>query len=147
MLASTLACLAAVTVAFRMAREQAGPPAQRLGHAGAMLAETRPDLLDASEGRSKLATMADALGVDVVIGGAQGPLLASPSARPFRPLAQPTPGWRRSPGGPELVVALEPGRWAALRPRALHRRLPIHPFFATLGALAIVMAAASYPVA
>jgi signal transduction histidine kinase len=146
MLASTLACLLAVSVAFRFVRDQAGPPAQRLGHAGAMLAETRPDL-DAVDGPTKLATMADALGVDAVIVGADGTMLASPAARPFPPPAHPTPGWRRGPGGPELIVALEPGRWAVLRPRPMRRHLPIHPFFATMVALAVVMAATSYPVA
>jgi signal transduction histidine kinase len=146
MLATTFLCLLAVGVAFRMMRDRSGPPTQRLGHAAAMLAETRPDL-EGDEGRERLCALADALGVDVIVGDAGGPLLASSTPRPFVPPAHPVPGWRRGPMGPTLVVALEPDRWAALRPRLTPRHLPIQPFFATLIVLALFMAVASYPVA
>jgi signal transduction histidine kinase len=148
MLASTFACLFVVGVAFRFLRDPMGAPAQRLGHAAAALAESRPDLdPDPDKARARLVELADALAVDVVIGGDQGPLLASPSARPFPVRESPAMGWRRGPTGPVLTVSLGQDRWAVLRPRAVHRRIPIHPFSAALAALAVVMAAASYPVA
>jgi len=150
LLASTLACLLAVGLAFRLAREHEGPPAQRLGHAAAVLAETRPDL-DPVEGPARLSALADALSVDVVIGDDTGPIVSSspgsPAHHPFTPPPHPALGWRRGPTGPQLVVALGPDRWAALRPRPSHRRLPFPPFTTMLVALAVVMAAASYPVA
>jgi signal transduction histidine kinase len=148
MLASTFACLFVVGVAFRFLRDPMGPPAQRLGHAAAELAESRPDLdPDPEKGRARLAELADALAVDVVVGGDSGPLLASPAARPFPASDHPRVGWRRGPHGPVLTVSLEPDHWAMLRPRVVRGRIPIHPFSATLLALALVMAAASYPVA
>lgn len=146
MLATTLACLIAVSIAFRMLHDQAGPPAQRLGHAAATLAEARPDL-DPTDGNGKVSALAEELSIDIVIGDVSGPLFQSPAARPFRLPPRPMPGWRRGPQGPVLITALEPDRWAALRPRAGRHRFPLQPFSATLVVLAIVMAAASYPVA
>jgi signal transduction histidine kinase len=146
MLGSTLACLLVVGVAFRLLRDQAGPPAQRLGHAAATIAEARPDL-DGADAAGRLNAIADALAVDVIVGDARGPLLRTATARPFSPPLRPVPGWRRGPTGPVLVVALGDDRWAALRPRGGHRRIPLSPFSVTLLALAVVMAAGSYPIA
>jgi len=146
MLATGFLCLLAVGVAFRVVRDRSGPPAQRLGHAAGLLAETRPDL-DLAEGQTKLAALADALAVDVIVGDTSGTLLASPSPRPFPVPAHLRPGWRHGALGPMLVVELEPDRWAALRLRPPRRHLPVQPFFATLIALAAIMAVASYPVA
>jgi signal transduction histidine kinase len=146
LLASTIVCLLAVGLAFRLARDQTGSPSQRLGHAAAVLAETRPDL-DPVDGPAKLAALADLLSVDIVIGDEGGPLLASRVPHPFVPPPRPTLGWRRGPTGPQLVVALGPDRWAALRPRPSHRRLPFPPFTVMLVVLAMAMAVASYPVA
>jgi signal transduction histidine kinase len=147
MLATTLLCLVGVGVAFRYVRERPGSPTQRLGHAAATLAETRPDL-DGEDGRARLAAVADTLSVDVIIGDARGVLMSSPAQRPFPPPARTTPGWRRGgPAGPVLVVELDPDHWAAVRPRPAHRGFPGEPFFMWLLALAVVMALASYPVA
>jgi signal transduction histidine kinase len=146
LLASTIVCLLAVGLAFRLARDQMGPPAQRLGHAAAVLAETRPDL-DGPDGAARLGTLADTLSVDVVIGDDSGPLMASRLPHPFVPPPHPPLGWRRGQNGPQLVVALGPDRWAALRPRTAHHRLPFPPFTTMLVVLAGAMAVASYPVA
>ena len=146
LLASTIVCLLAVGLAFRLARDQAGPPAQRLGHAAAVLAETRPDL-DPVDGPARLAALAETLSVDVVIGDDTGPLLASRVPHPFVPLPHPALGWRHTQAGPQLVIALGPDRWAALRTRPTRRRLPFPPFPAMLVLLAGAMAVASYPVA
>src|SRR5215471_4375455 len=136
LLASTIVCLLAVGLAFRLAREQMGPPAQRLGHAAAVLAETRPDL-DGADAPAKLAGLADALGVEIVIGDDSGPLIASRAPHPFALPPHPPLGWRRGPGGPQLLVALGP--------RPAHRPLP--HFTTMLVVLAVGMAIASYPVA
>ena len=95
MLATGFLCLLAVGVAFRVVRDRSGPPAQRLGHAAGLLAETRPDL-EGAEAQAKLAALADAMAVDVVIGDDSGVLMSSPSPRPFPPLAHIKPGDRKS---------------------------------------------------
>src|SRR4051812_26404396 len=97
MLGTVLLCLLAVGVTFRLVHDHSGPPAQRLGHAAAAVAETRPDL-QGSDGGERLSALADALSVDILIGDQRGVMLASPSARPFPTPQRLSPGWRRGPG-------------------------------------------------
>ncbi|HET6284724.1 MAG TPA: HAMP domain-containing sensor histidine kinase [Polyangia bacterium] len=146
MLISTLGCLLVAGLAFRFLHDKGGPPARRLGHAAAALAEAPLDL-DQPETPAHIAALADELSVDIVAVDAAGRRVASPADRPFPVPTSLVPGWRRGPGGPLLTVSLGGDGWALLRARRPQRGLPIQPFSAALLALAVVMAIASYPVA
>jgi signal transduction histidine kinase len=147
LLASILVCLGLVAVAFRFLREPPPAPVERLRRAGEVLAETRPDVR-APDARQRLDELADELNVDILVGDTSGLSLASTSPRPFAPPRRLQPGWRQGPQGVMLVVDLGDDRWAAVRARGTFRPpRRVHPFFATLIALAVLMSLASYPVA
>jgi len=146
MLVSTVGCLLVAGLAFRFLHDKGGPPARRLGHAAAALAEAPLDL-DQPEAPTHIAALADDLSIDIVAVDAAGRRVASPADRPFPVPPTPMPGWRRGPGGPVLTVSLGSDGWALLRARRPQRGMPMQPFSAALLALAVVMAIASYPIA
>jgi two-component system OmpR family sensor kinase len=146
LLASVFVCLVVAAVAFRFLRDSAGPPGERTQHAAAVLPERLPDV-HAPDARARVLRLADEFGVDIIVGNPAGPLLGVPSPHAFPIPPRIGPGWRRGGAGPVLLTSLGADGWAALRPRGPYRRLRMHPFFATLVALALVMAVASYPVA
>lgn len=146
MLVSTVGCLLVAGLAFRFLHDKGGPPARRLGHAAAALAEAPLDL-DHPAVAAQILALADELEIDIVAVDPHGRRVASRAERPFPVPPSPTPGWRRGPGGPVLTVALGDEGWAVLRARRPRRGLPVQPFSAALIALAVVMAVASYPIA
>ena len=150
LLVSAFLCLAVAAVAFRMLRDAGGPPGERLRRAALSLPEQVPDPR-APDARARLGRWADDLGVDVVIGDEAGPFLGVPSPHAFPIPRHGRGGLRRDRLGPVVVVSLESEKgdivWAALRPHGPHRWIRVHPFFATLVILALVMAIGSYPVA
>lgn len=151
LLVSAFLCLVAAAVAFRLLRDTGGPPGERLRRAAVSLPDALPDPR-APDARARLERWAAARGVDVIVGDENGPFLGVPSPRAF---PVPRHGWgggpRRERGAPVVVVPLESDGdgsvWAALRPHGPYRPLRVHPFFATLVILAVVMAVGSYPVA
>jgi signal transduction histidine kinase len=144
MLVSTVGCLLVAGLAFRLLHDRGLPPARRLGHAAALLAESPP--LSSAELSAQIPALAERLVIDIVAVDADGRVMAFGGDRPVPVPERPTAGWRRGPGGPVLTVALADG-WAVMRARRGPRRLPVHPFSAALIALALVMAVASYPIA
>jgi signal transduction histidine kinase len=146
LLASALVCLSVAAIAFRLLRDSGGPPRERMRRAAVALAERLQDVRGA-DAAPFLKEVAEEFGVDVVMGDEGGPATGIPSARPFPLPPHPVPGWRRDRMGPLLVTPLDGGGWAALRPRAPYRQVRLHPFFATLAILALVMAVGSYPIA
>jgi signal transduction histidine kinase len=146
LLASAFVCLLVAAIAFRLLRDSGGPPAERARRAAVILPERLPDV-HATDAAVRLAQLGDELGVDIIIGDGRGPFLGAPTPHAFVLPHRPAAGWRRERMGPILVMPLDGDNWAALRPRGPYRRIKVHPFFATLVVLAVVMAVGSYPVA
>jgi signal transduction histidine kinase len=146
LLASAFVCLTVAAIAFRLWSRGGGSPVERVQSAGSAIAESVAGL-HAPGVRPRLAQIAAEFGVDIVMGDALGPRVGVPSVRAFPPPARLDPGLRRERGGPTFVVELDDGAWAAVRAQGPYRRLRVHPFFATLLVLAVVMALGSYPVA
>jgi len=146
LLGSAFVCLVVTGIAFRLARDAGGRPGERLQNAARVLPERLPDVR-AADARQRLAAVADEFGVDIIAGDGTGPLLGVPSPRAFAIPRHLNPGLGRDRGSPVLMISLGDDGWAALRPRLAYRRLRMHPFFTTLGILAIVMAVGAYPVA
>jgi len=146
LLGSAFVCLLVTGIAFRLARDAAGRPSERMQDAARVLPERLPSVR-APDARKRLAAVADEFGVDIIAGDSAGPLIGVPSPRAFAIPRHLAPGLGRDRGGPVLMIALGDDDWAALRPRLAYRRLRMHPFFTTLGILAIVMAVGAYPVA
>lgn len=146
LLASAFVCLTVAAIAFRVWSRAGGMPLERVQGAGSAIAELVPGLRGPGV-RPELARIASEFAVDIVVGDVRGPRVGVPSVRAFPPPASLEPGLHRERGGPTLVVALDDGGWAAVRAQGPYRRLRVHPFFATLLVLAVVMALGSYPVA
>jgi signal transduction histidine kinase len=146
LLASAFVCLTVAAIAFRLWSRAGGLPVERVQSAGNAIAESVPGL-HVPGVRPRLAQIAAEFGVDIVMGDALGPRVGVPSVRAFPPPARLDPGLRHERGGPTFVVELDDGGWAAVRAQGPYRRLRVHPFFATLLVLAVVMALGSYPVA
>jgi signal transduction histidine kinase len=146
LLASAFVCLTVAAIAFRLWSRAGGLPVERVQSAGNAIAESVPGLHVLGV-RPRLGQIAAEFGVDIVMGDALGPRVGVPSARAFPPPARLEPGLRRERGGPIFVVELDDGGWAAVRAQGPYRQLRVHPFFATLLVLAVVMALGSYPVA
>lgn len=146
LLVSTFVCLGVAAIAFRMLRDSGGPPRERMRRAALTLADRLPDVRS-PDVATRVAEIGQELDVDIVVGDDSGPLAGFPSVRAVPVAARPSPGWRRDRMGAFLVTALDGGGWAALRATGPYRRLRVHPFFATLVILALVMAVGSYPVA
>ena len=146
LLGSAFVCLIVTGIAFRLARDAGGRPGERLQDAARVLPERVPSV-HAPDARKGIGAVADEFGVDIIAGDDAGPLIGVPSPRAFAIPRHLAPGPGRDRAGPVLMIALGDDGWAALRPRLAYRRLRMHPFFTTLGILAIVMAVGAYPVA
>lgn len=146
LLGSAFVCLVVTGIAFRVARDASGRPSERMQDAARVLPERLPSVR-APDARTRLAAISDEFGVDIIAGDDAGPLIGVPSPRAFAIPRHLVPGLGRDRVGPVLMIALGGNDWAALRPRLAYRRLRMHPFFTTLGILAIVMAVGAYPVA
>lgn len=146
LLGSAFVCLIATGIAFRVAREASGRASDRLQDAARVLPERLPDVR-AADARQRLLAISDEFGVDIIAGDGEGPLVGVPSPRSFAIPRHRSRGLGRDQVGPVLMIALDQDGWAALRPRLAYRHLRMHPFFTTLGILAIVMAVGAYPVA
>jgi signal transduction histidine kinase len=146
LLASALVCLVVAAIAFRLLRDSGGPPAERLRRAAELVSERLPDAR-AADARARLVPIADEFAVEIIAGDDGGPRVGVPSPRAFPFPHRPALGRRRERFGPVLAIPLDGDGWAALRPRGPFRQLRLHPFFATLVVLALVMAVGSYPVA
>lgn len=146
LLGSAFVCLVVTGIAFRVERDASGRASDRLQSAARVLPDRLPDLR-APDARQRLVAVADEFGVDIIAGDGAGPLLGVPSPRAFAIPRHLAPGMGRDRVGPVLMLSLGDDCWAALRPRLAYRRLRMHPFFTTLGILAIVMAVGAYPVA
>jgi two-component system OmpR family sensor kinase len=146
LLASAFVCLLVTGVAFRLLRDVGVAPVERMQQAARALSEQLPDVR-ASDARARIAAIADQFGLDIIAGDASGPLVGVPGPRAFSIPRHLGAGLRHDRIGPVLMTSFEGEDWAALRPRGPYRRLRMHPFFATLAVLAVVMAVGSYPVA
>ena len=146
LLGSAFVCLLATGIAFRMARDAGGRPGERVQNAARALPDRLPDVR-APDARRNLGAVAEEFGVDIIAGDDAGPLIGVPSPHAFAIPRHLTPSLSRDRVGPVLMIALGDEGWAALRPRLAYRRLRMHPFFTTLGILALVMAVGAYPVA
>ena len=146
LLGSAFVCLVVTGIAFRVARDASGRASDRLQNAARVLPERIADVR-APDARQRLVAVSDEFGVDVIAGDEAGPLIGVPSPRAFAIPRHFGPGLKRDRVGPVLMIALGDDGWAALRPRLAYRRLRMHPFFTTLGILALVMAVGAYPVA
>lgn len=148
LLVAVVVALVVVGVAFRALRDHPGAELDHLQRAGSALEAGAPDPR-APNARDALDAIAEAYGVDLIVGEPSGLTLASSSRRPFAPPRRPErPGFRNGPQGPLLVVTLDDDRWGAVRAR--HPGRPphrIHPFFVMLFVLAGIMGVASYPFA
>ena len=157
LLASSLVCLTVAAVAFRLWSRAGGAAAERVQSAAEALDEQLgDDNIHAAELRVHLSRIAAEYSVDVIVGGEAGPQLGFPSVRAFPWPTDLSPGRHRERGGPVFVAPLGAalagrelgaGSVAVIRARGPYRRLRLHPFFATLIILAVVMAVGSYPVA
>jgi signal transduction histidine kinase len=146
LLASAFVCLTAAGIAFRLWSRAGGLPVERVQAAGNAVSEAISGVWEPGI-RSRLAQIGGEFSVDVIVGDGRGPRVGFPSARAFPPPARLEPGLLRERGGPTYVVRLDDGAWAAIRAQGPYRRLRVHPFFATLVVLAVVMALGSYPIA
>jgi signal transduction histidine kinase len=146
LLGSAFVCLLVTGIAFRVARDAGGPPAERMQEAARVLPDRLPDVR-AADARARVAAVADELGVDIIAGDSEGAVVGAPGPRAFPIPRHLAPGLGRDRVGPVLLISLGGDGWAALRPRVPYRRLRTHPFFTTLAILAVVMAVGAYPVA
>jgi signal transduction histidine kinase len=145
LLGVALVCLLTVGAAFRILGAPGGSPAERARLAAGVLAQTVPELV-LPDDAERLSSMAEELSVDLVVWNGQGEVLGAAIERPFPVPRRLGPGWHRGRHDLDLVMALGPDRYLGVRPRPHPSRRP-HPFFFLLLALAVLMAAASYPVA
>jgi signal transduction histidine kinase len=146
LLAVTLGCLVAVGIAFRLLSVPGRAPAEHLRLASSVLVGTVPELEFPADAE-RLEALADDLGVDLALWNGQGQPLAMASRRPFFAPRRLAPGWAHSRPGVDLMLVMElgPDRFLGVR-----NRNPFHrpnPFFFALVALALFVAAGSYPVA
>lgn len=146
LLGSAFVCLVVTGIAFRVERDAVGRAGDRVQNAARALPERLPDV-HAPDAHKRLAALCDEFGVDIIAGDGDGPLIGVPSTRSFAIPRHSMPGLGHDRVGPVLMIALGDEDWAALRPRLVYRHLRMHPFFTTLGILAIVMAVGAYPVA
>ena len=146
LLASAFVCLTVAGIAFRLWSRAGGLPVERVQAAGNAVSEAISGVWEPGI-RSRLAQIGGEFSVDVIVGDGRGPRVGFPSARAFPPPARLEPGLLRERGGPTYVVRLDDGGWAAIRAQGPYRRIRVHPFFATLVVLAVVMALGSYPIA
>jgi signal transduction histidine kinase len=146
LLAVTLVCLIAVGIAFRVLGGPGRAPAEHLRLASSVLIETVPDL-DFPAETDRLAALADDLGVDLAVWDSHGLPLATATRRAFLAPRHLVAGWAHGRPGVDLVlvIALGPDRYLGVRNRYTFHRP--NPFFFTLVALALFVAAGSYPVA
>jgi signal transduction histidine kinase len=146
LLASAFVCLTVAGIAFRVWSRAGGLPVERVQAAGNAVSEAISGIWQPGI-RARLAQIGGEFSVDVIVGDGRGPRVGFPSARAFPPPARLEPGLLHERGGPTYVVRLDDGAWAAIRAQGPYRRLRVHPFFATLVVLAVVMALGSYPIA
>lgn len=146
LLGSAFVCLLVTGIAFRVARDAGGPPAERTQEAARVLPDRLPDVR-AADARARVAAVADEFAVDIIAGDSGGAVIGAPGPRAFPIPRHLQPGLGRDRVGPVLLISLGGDSWAALRPRVPYRRLRMHPFFTTLAILAVVMAVGAYPVA
>jgi len=146
LLASAFVCLLVTGVAFRVWSRAGGPPMERM-HAAASATVERVPSIHAPDVRTTLSRIAEEFSVDVIVGDQQGPVTGFPGPQAFNVPGHLNPGPHHVRFGAVFVADTDDGGWVAVRFRGPHRHLRMHPFFATLLIMAVVMAVGSYPVA